>query len=53
MGTITAIGLSFDDDTGAAETLAYICSGISYISGIIAIIKTFSYSKAMDYAAAA
>lgn len=51
IGTITAIGLSFSDDTGAATTLAYICSAISSISGIIAIVQTFSYSKDVDYAA--
>jgi len=51
IGTITAIGLSFSDDTGAAATLAYVCGGISSISGIIAIIQTFSYSKDVDYEA--
>jgi hypothetical protein len=51
IGTITAIGLSFSDETGAATVLAYICSGISSISGIIAIVQTFSYSKDVDYAA--
>ena len=51
IGTITAIGLSFSDETGTAATLAYICSAISSISGIVAIIQTFSYSKEVDYAA--
>ena len=51
IGTITAIGLSFSDETGTAATLAGICSAISSISGIVAIIQTFSYSKDVDYAA--
>lgn len=51
LGTITAIGLAFSDTTGVAMTLAYICSAISSISGIIAIIQTFSYSKEANYEA--
>lgn len=51
MGAITAIGLSFDDDTGVAETLAYVCLGVSTISGILAIVGTFNYAGEVEYAA--
>ena len=51
IGAITAIGLSFDDDTGVAETLAYVCLGVSTISGILAIVGTFNYAREVEYAA--
>ncbi|GEM_PF-5868412 len=49
MGTITAIGLSFSDYTGVAEALAYVCSAVSSISGIVAIVSTFTYSNKINY----
>ena len=49
MGTITAIGLSFSDDTGVAAVLAYACAAVSGISGIVAIVSTFTYSSRISY----
>ena len=49
MGAITAIGLSFSDDTGAAAVLTYVCSAVSGISGIVAIVSTFMYSNKISY----
>jgi hypothetical protein len=45
MGTITAIGLSYSDDTGTATVLAGVCGTISLVSGIVAVVTTFGYSN--------
>lgn len=42
MGAVTAIGLSFDDNTGTAVVLAGVCSTISWGSGIFAILRDYS-----------
>jgi hypothetical protein len=45
MGTITAVGLSYTDDTGTATILAGVCGTISLVSGIVAVISTFAVAN--------
>ena len=49
VGAVTAIGLSFSDTTGAATVLAYICTAVSGVSGIVGIVKTYRYAEEVGY----
>jgi hypothetical protein len=49
MGALTAINLSFSDTSGVSTALAYICTGVSGVSGIIAIVKTYRYAEEVGY----
>lgn len=45
-GALTAISLTFGNDTGAAEIAAYIGFGLSTLAGGYGIFKTFEYASA-------
>jgi hypothetical protein len=46
VGAVTAISLAFSDDTGNAETAAYIAFGLSSVAGGYGIFKAFEYAHA-------
>jgi len=47
MGALTALGFAFD--SSFAAVLGMICTAVSGVSGIVAIIRTNRYAEAIDY----
>ena len=46
VGALTAVALIFSDTTDVAEITAYICFGLSAVSGGYGVFKTFEYASA-------
>lgn len=46
VGALTAVALIFSDATDLAEITAYICFGLSALSGGYGVFKTFEYASA-------
>jgi hypothetical protein len=47
MGALTALGFAFE--SGFAAVLGLICTAVSGVTGIIAIIRTNNYATTIDY----
>ena len=47
VGAITALSMVFSDDTCAAGILAGVCGAVSWASGIVSIITTRAYDRAV------